>query len=662
MNTSIRLRPLYFFFSVFGFFLMPCFLLSGAPASNPSPTPTPTPSPVSLQLKSPNGKLVVDFDLKPIGKDDGCPVYRVSYEGKPVIVESRLGLEQRDRCMTHNFRFLDQKTKSVDTSWKPVNGERSEIRDHYNEMTVEMQLAGPTWSASQMNITFRAYDEGVAFRYTLPEENNLPVVDILMETTQFAFAGDYPAWAINSAQGDYTHSKISLSKISPGAERPLTVQIDDHLYTSLTEAYTANYARTKFRLSKTSPNTLEAFLDAERNRDGVALDGEVMGRVPFSTPWRVVMVAESPSKLLEHNYLILNLNEPCALADTSWIKPGNVMRETSFTTEGGKACVDFAVKHGMKYLLYDAGWYGPEVDPHSDASAVAPHLQKSLNLQEVIDYGNTNGIGVILYVNHMHMDKQLDQILPLYEKWGVKGVKYGFVSVGSQYWQAFDHEAIRKAAAHHLMVDMHDEFRNCGYERTYPNLMEVEGIGGDETMPTATHNATLPFSRFLTGPADHTYCWNEKRLKNTKAHQLAISTIFFNPWSCMYWYGSPKSILDEAALDYWDHLPSTWNETRVLQGEIGKRVVVARRKGEDWFLGAIAPENRKFEIALDFLPKGKNYSAKIFEDDPVDAADPSKLPTEHAVKIIEKTVDSHSMIQADIPANGGMAIRIVPKS
>ena len=310
----------------------------------------------------------------------------------------------------------------------------------------------------------------------------------------------------------------------------------------------------------------------------------------------------------------------------------------------------------MGYILYDAGWYGHEVDPRSDARAVDPGLKSKLNLQEVIDYAKSKNVGVILYVNHLAMERQLDEILPLYEKWGVKGVKYGFVNVGSQYWQAWTHEAVRKAAAHHLMVDIHDEFRNAGYDRTYPNLMEVEGIGGDETMPTAVHNAILPFTRYLTGSADHTYCWTAKAMKNTKAHQLAITTIFYNPWACLYWYGGPSNVPDEPALDYWDNLPTTWDETRVLQGEIGKRAVVARRKGETWFVGAIAPENGQFPIALDFLPAGKKFTAKIFDDAPVDPG----AEGGRGVRITERSVDSHTVLSADIPANGGLAVRITP--
>ena len=362
------------------------------------------------------------------------------------------------------------------------------------------------------------------------------------------------------------------------------------------------------------------------------------------------MLADSPGKLLEHNDLILNLNDPCALRDTSWIVPGKVIRETTLTTKGGRACVDFAVKHHLQFIEFDAGWYGPEGDRRSDARDVEPKRQSALNLHEVIAYAKPKGIGVILYVNHLAMERQLDDILPLYEKWGVKGVKYGFVNVGSQYWTALTHEAIRKAAAHHLMVDIHDEFRNAGYQRTYPNLMTVEGIGGDETMPTAVHNATLPFTRFLTGPADHTYCWNCTRLKNSKAHQLAIATIFFSPWSFLYWYDKPAGVPDEAGLDYWDHLPTTWDETRVLQGEIGRRVVVARRKGEEWFVGAIAPVDGQFAIALDFLAVGKKWTAKIYSDKPEGTG----------VQIEERIVDGQSVLHADIPSNGGLAIRLMP--
>jgi alpha-glucosidase len=619
-------------------------LLTTAMAQTHSPAAAAPPAghaAAPLELKSPDGNVVLRFQLKTLGKDKGCPVYDVTYAGTPVLVDSRLGLQLRNGRVGRDLEIIGQQASASDTTWHPLAGERDCIRDHYNQLVVELRGKGDAWRARRLTLTFRAYDEGVAFQYTLPRENNGLYFDILGEDTQFAFAGDFPAWAVYAAQADYTGSQTTLSKVLPGAERPLTVRVADHLYASVTEARIAESARMKLRHADGTKGTLEVFLDAER-----AFAGEVTGRTPFTTPWRVVMMADSPGKLLEHNYLVLNLNDSCAITDTFWIKPGKVIRDCSLTTAGGKACVDFTARHHMQYVEFDAGWYGPEADPRSDAREVTPTRRSSLDLHEVIDYGRARGIGVILYVNHIAMEQQLDEILPLYEQWGVKGVKYGFVNVGSRFWTALTHEAIRKAAAHHLMVDIHDEFRNCGYERTYPNLMTVEGIGGDETRPTPVHNAILPFTRFLTGPADHTFCWNAKNFPNLKGHQLAIATIFYSPWQFLYWYDSPKGIPDEPALEYWDRLPATWNETRVLQGDIGRRVVVARRQGDEWFVGAIAPVDGKFPIALDFLPPGKKFTAKIFSD----------RPDKSGVQVEEQTVDNSSVLNADIPQNGGLAV------
>jgi alpha-glucosidase len=605
----------------------------------------------AILLTSPDGKITVRFELKNIDKEKGVPVYSVTYEGRPVLAESRMGFLFRDVAPIRDFEVLKQTTQTVNTVWKPIAGERETIPDHYNEVVLDLLSCKGNWKARQVNVTFRAYNEGVAFNYHFPKDYNGHVIDIIREKTQFAFSADHTTWAIYGAQSDYSYGEMLLSKlkVDEGAERPLTVKVEQNLYASISEARIADYARMKLRPSAAKRTTLEVFLDAQYNREGIAVEGEVMGTTPMTTPWRVIMIADSPGKLLEQNYIIQNLNDPCVLTDTSWIKPGKVIR-SGLSTQDGKACIDFAVKRNLQYIEFDAGWYGSESNPSSDARAVEPSRQRSLNLPEVIAYGKEKGIGVILYVNHLAMEKQLDEILPLYEKWGIKGVKYGFVHVGSQYWTKWLHEAIRKAAACHLMVDIHDEFRSCGYERTYPNLMTVEGIGGNETMPTAKHNAILPFTRYLTGPGDYTPCWSHKNLKNTKSHQMALSTIYYSPWQFLYWYSEPKNVPDEPALDYWDQLPATWDETRVLQGVIGKRVVVARRKGSTWFVGATAPVDGKFVIALNFLSADKKYMAKIFSDQP-DSAD---------VSIVEKEVDSQSSVDVDIPANGGVAIRISP--
>lgn len=613
-------------------------------------------SAAALELKSPDGQVVVRFDLKTLGELPACPVYSVSYHGRPVLADSRLGLELRAGSLASGLQITGRKSRTRDTTWEPLAGERKTIRDHCNELVVDLQEIRPP--QRRLQLTLRAYDEGLAFCYALPGQAGLTDFVIARERTQFAFTGDHTAWAVYNAQGNYDPSDprrkgklpacgpLPLSEIKPGAERPLTVRVEAQLYAAITEARLVDYARMKLGATAGAANTLEA-----------VLDGEVTGRAPFSSPWRVVMLAETPGKLLEQNYLILNLNEPCALADTSWIKPGKVIREATLSTAGGKACVDFALQHGLQFIEYDAGWYGHEYDVKSDARDV--HLDPkrnpdptALNLREVIDYGNSKGIGVILYVNHLAMEKQLDEILPIYQKWGAKGVKYGFVNVGSQHWTAWLHEAIRKAAAHKLMVDIHDEFRSTGYQRTYPNLMTVEGVSGNEEFPTAVHNATLPFTRFLTGPADYTYCWSNPRLQVSQAHQLAISTIFFSPWQFLFWYAKPADVRAEPALEYWKNLPVTWDETRVLRGDIGRCAVVARRKGDCWFVGAIAPAEGKFPIPLAFLAPGKKFTATLYGD----------KPGGQGVQVEERGVDATSILAADIPPNGGLAVRLIPQA
>lgn len=607
------------------------------------------PAASALELKSPSGDVAVTFQLRDAGAEHACPFYRLAYKGREVLADSRLGLDLESAPLVSNLSIAAESRTQQDTTWKPLCGERSTIRDHYNQLAIDLRETQPP--NRLLRLTFRAYDEGLAFCYALPEQPNVTQFTIAAERTRFHFTADHTAWAVYAAQGNYANGEVRLSQIKPGVERPLTVRVAEDLYASLTEARSIDYARMKLRPAADDPNTLEAFLDAERGKAG-----QVTGTAPFTSPWRVVMVAESPGKLLEHSDLIPNLNDPCALADTSWIKPGKVIREVTLSTAGGKACVDFCRERGLQYVEFDAGWYGPEGDAASDATAVDPKKADRLDLHEVIRYGREHGgIGVILYVNRRALEKQMDEIFPLYEKWGVKGVKFGFVNVGSQVWTAWVHEGIRKAAAHHLMVDVHDEFRNTGYQRTYPNLMTVEGILGNEGFPPPVHNATLPFTRFLTGPADYTYCWYSGKLKVTHAHQLALSTIYFSPWQFLFWYDKPGQYDGDEALDYWKHLPTCWDETRVLAGEIGKYASVARRCGDEWYVGTIRPDGAgEMDVPLSFLAPGRKYLATVYADQDPDRAD-SK-----AVKIEQVAVASTTVLKARMGGNGGQAMRIVP--
>jgi len=599
------------------------------------------------EIRSPDGRVVVTFEVKPDGEQPGCLFYRVDYRDEPILADSRLGLVLKDAPpLDRGFKIVGLSPGSHDSTWKPVYGERSEIRDHYNQLTVK--LADGQTPPRRLRLEFRAYDEGAAVCYIVPQQEGLLEKEFVIaaEDTRFAFTGNHVAYPVYSAQGVY--SMTSLDKVKPNCERPLTVAIPGGPMVAVGEARLVDNARMRL-MPAGRPHTIRSMLA-----------GEVAAATPYRSPWRVVMIGDTPGELLERNYLILNLNDPCAIGDTSWIKPGKVIREVTLTTTGGKACVDFAVKRGLQYVEYDAGWYGHEYTEDSDATTVTRDTKKSgvrgdLDLEEVIRYGNQRGIGILLYVNRRQLERQLDEILPLYQRWGVKGVKYGFVQVGSQRWTTWLHEAVRKAAAHRLMVDVHDEYRPTGYERTYPNLMTQEGVRGNECMPPAEHNLILPFTRFLCGAADCTVCWYCDRVKNTRAHQLGTSVVFYSPLQFLYWYDRPQQYQGEPELDFFKHVPAAWDETRVVQGTIGRSITIARRSGPEWYVGSLnAGSGRELEIPLAFLEPGVKYTASIYSDGSPEGGNPTH------VQVRRVPVDSTTVLSAQMASNGGQAIRIVP--
>lgn len=633
---------------------------SGVPAAEAAPAGPPPAAAATYQLQSPDGRLSMLFAVQDLEDARGVPVYRLAWQGRPLVVDSRLGLELEPAPLVDGLAVVRHTESRHDSTWKPAYGERSAIRDRYHQLTVELQETRPP--QRRLTLTFRAYDEGLAFCYTLPRQPGLETVTIRKERSQFRFPADHRAWAVYSAQGKY--APVTLSQIKPGCERPLTIQPAENVFLALAEARLVDYARMKFAPLPGTPLGLVSDLSSG-----------VTGALPLTTPWRVVMVAESAGRLLEQNDLILNLNDPCALADTSWIKPGKVIREVTLTTAGGKACVDFAVQRHLQYVEFDAGWYGHEYADDADATQVNVDPKRSkgpLDLHAVIRYAGERGVGILLYVNRRALERQLDQILPLYRQWGVKGVKYGFVNVGSQQWTAWLHAAVRKAAEHQLMVDVHDEYRPTGYARTYPNLLTQEGIAGDETSPANSLTLTILFTRMLAGPADNTICYYDQRVAANASHayQLAKGVCLYSPFQFLYWYDRPSAsppkaggaggaetaIGGEPELEFFDHLPTVWDDTRVLHGAIGQYAVLARRSGDQWFLGGMNGDDaRTLDVPLEFLEAGRRYIAHIYADDP-------SVPTRTHVRIDRFTVGRETVLRMALPARGGQAVRIVPAS
>jgi len=620
----------------------------------------------SISVTSPDGTLAYTFTVDSADGERGALFYTLSYRGKDVVLKSRLGILTVDLpCWASGFTLTGHSHRTIDETWKPVYGERSSVRNHYRECVIDLRRD----SSSRFQLIVRVYNEGAAFCYNFPEDLSTSVLHIRDERTEFSFAEGTIAYVTPFAQEPY-HARplrdwsyltslplpIYASRTPEyESERPLTLVLPNGLTASIGEARLVDYSRAKFVLSAEKRNTIRA-----------KLFGPVTESSPFITPWRVIMVAEKPARLIEQNDIFLNLNAPCAIPDPSWIRPGKVMREVTLSTGGARECIDFCAKHNIQYIEFDAGWYGYEYSKSSDASRVdvdpRRNPRKDLDLQGVIAYARERGVGVILYVNHRALENQIDEILPLYRRWGIAGLKFGFVHVGSHRWTTWVHEAVRKAAQYGLMVDIHDEYRPTGFSRTYPNLMTQEGIYGNECMPDANHNTTVPFTRFLAGAADYTICYyhqagikNVRGIKTTSSHQLALSVIYYSPLQFVFWYDRPSDYQGEPEVEFFDHLPTVWDTTAVLLGEIGGYIATARRSGQIWFLGAITNnDGRTLDVPLHFLDTGRVYVASLYTDGG------ERIPTRTHVAIRRCLVRSSTVITAPLKPSGGMAMEIRP--
>ena len=591
-----------------------------------------------VELASPNGELRFVFNLSPTG----VPSYEVLHRDEPIILASKLGLARNPNSTLggdwkERLKVVATERRTLDTTWQQVWGERAAVRDHANVVDIDLQPV--SGNRGTLRLEVRAYDEGIAFRYVFPESLQNQVIEIGAELTEFTLPVDTLAYWTPSAQRPY--EKLPLKNWRSDAEVPLTLELPSGRWLCVTEAEQTGYTRMRLKLSGATRLTTQLF-------------APVTEASPYSTAWRVIFVAEKPGQLLENNFLLLNLNPPNALADTAWIHPGKVMREVTLSTAGAKRLVDFAVEQNIDYLHFDAGWYGHEYEIASDATQVNVDPRRNpkgdLDLPAAIRYAKSKGKRVILYVNHRALERQLHVLFPLYEKWGVDGVKFGFVHTGSQHWTRWLHDAVKLAAKHHLVVDIHDDFRPTGFSRTYPNLLTQEGIYGNEEFPDATQSTLFPFTRFIAGAADHTFCFNERRLKNTKVHQLALPAIHFSPLQYLYWYGQPGDYRDRAEIEFWKDLPTTWDETRVVNGTPGEFVTIARRRGPDWWLGAVTnAAGRTLELAFNFLPADQSFVADIYEDTPTKSVAKRTAP-----------IDAKSTLTFELRPSGGVALRLRP--
>jgi alpha-glucosidase len=584
---------------------------------------------------------------------DGTLRWSARRDARTVIGTSALGLRLGDgTVLGEDVRVIGQRYGTHRTTWTPVYGRNATVTDHYQEQRWHLEDRA---SGIRFGVQVRAYKTGVALRYLLLDEGTATVAD---ELTTFVFPD---GTTVYSARDENAYEPVAPGSIpvtgaagtdnGPLTDLPLTATLAGGLIACVCESSRVDYPRLMLGSVVGEPHTLSAFLMEHTARGTGPVETTSAVTTPFATPWRAVVIGASHAELVDNAELVLNLAPPNALPDTSWIKPGKVFR-CELSTAAGLAGVDFAVARGIEYIEYDAGWYGPEFTTPDATEPIA-----AIDLPSVISYATSKGIGLFLYVNRLALT-DADSLFGLYKSWGVQGIKLGFINDGTQSMTNQIIDWAKAAAKYELLIDMHDDVRPFGYERTYPNWISLEGVRGNEQFPTATHNVTLPFARNIGGPMDYTICYGQSRDKTTNAHQMAMAAVYYQPLNFLFWYDKPSKYDNPAnwpGLPWFNAVPVTWDESRTLAGSIGEYIAVARRSGSTWYLGAMTDESsRTLSLPLSFLGSG-TYTATVYAD-----GTPGTSPFRTPVVVSTRTVTAADTLDVAMAPAGGQAVVLKP--
>jgi alpha-glucosidase len=656
---------------------------------------------------SPNGAIEISIATvrgQSVHVEGGQLAYRVTFHGRPVLEWSDLGLIlDGSPALGPAVRIESSRNSSYDETWTAVAGKTSSIRNHYNAVTV--QTVETAASARRLVLEARAYDDGVAFRYVVPEQPSIKELRILNEATQFRFSKFANTLSLisrgfeTSNEDDY--HELTIGGLHPEylVNLPVLVEVPGVAWVGLTEADIENYS--SLFVTAAGGQTLVARLaPREENPDSNAdiapsfdpkVDASkvsVIAQIPVRSAWRVLMIADQPGRLVESN-LVLNLNPPCAIADTSWIKPGKTswdwwngsqakgVAKPGMNNETMKYYIDFSARNKFEYLLIDGGWQASLPRPDGEAGSGAhgglsnTQSVESIDIPMLIAYAKSKNVRVwVITQSHDMRGERLDAALAQYEKWGLAGVKIDFIDRTDQWVMNWYREVARKAAEHHIMVDFHGASKPDGSARTYPNVMTREGVMGAEynrwsARVTPRHNVALAFTRMLAGPMDYTPGGfnNVTRedfvprttapmVMHTRAHATALFVVFESGLQMVA--DSPDAYEGQKELDFLKAVPAAWDETRVLNGVPPKYITIARRRGNEWFLGSITDwDARDLDVPLSFLASGA-YDAEIYADGPNAAAQPKDSVLE------KRRVDARTVLKLKLAPGGGSAIRFVP--
>ncbi|MBJ7516012.1 MAG: glycoside hydrolase family 97 protein [Stenotrophomonas sp.] len=650
----------------------------------------------SASVESPGKILKVTLQV-----DGGTARYQVQRLGDAVVDASKLGFELRDGRLDRDFEIVGSSTRRFDETWEQPWGERRLTRNHYNELTISLRQT--TGDRRRLDVVFRVFDDGVGFRYVFPQQPGLAEAIIDEELTEFAIAQPSTAWWIPAGEPihyEYLYARKPLQEV-PLAHTPITLRSDAGLHVAIHEAALVDYAGMWLR--RTDGQRLRAQLSP-------SADGwKVRRALPFSTPWRTLQIADRAGGLVESD-LILNLNEPNALGDVSWVKPSKYLGvwwsmhldEESWatgprhaaTTAKTKKVIDFAAANGFRGVLvegWNPGWDGNWVGNGYDFDFT--RATADFDIEALSAYGAKKGVHLVGHHETGcaidHYEDQLGAALDLYARLGVDSFKTGYVCDDGQVdrrnpaggallrewhdgqFMARHHlKVVQEAAARRLAVNPHEPIKDTGLRRTYPNWISREGARGMEYNAWGQppnppeHEVNLVFTRMLSGPMDYTpgvlslKGRHGQPIPSTLARQLALYVVLYSPIQMAA--DLPEHYLQHLdAFQFIKDVAVDWEQSRVLDGEVGDFVTIVRRdrNSRDWFLGSITDEHgRVLPVSLGFLEPGVRYRAEIYRDG--DGADFRSKPFAFAREIREVT--SADALTLVLGPGGGQAIRFTP--
>lgn len=674
-------------------------------------------------VQSPSGEIVAEFKLDNTGR----PYYSVNYKNQPVVTKSYMGFNLKDIGQFNSgFTIAGTKSAVVNDSWKPVLGEVAVIQNKYNELSVSLRQQE---SGRLLNIIFRAFDEGIAFRYEFPKQDNLNYFVIASENTEFSLTGDHKTFWIpgDYDSQEYVYNETALSQVDNDklnlnngvavksiggryiVQSPLMMKSKSGLYINIFEAAVVNYPVMHLNLN---PETFKLTSQLVPN----AVGDMAYLQAPAVTPWRTVMVSDDARDIVAQK-MILNLNEPSKIEDTSWIKPmkyvgiwwemhvgvstwdysgtqdasqkkPNARKPHGATTENTKRYIDFAKKHGFDGVLVEGwntgweDWFGNWKEEVFDFTTPYPDF----DIKEVTEYAKKQGVKMIMHHETSgsvsNYERRLDRAYKFMRDYGYGAVKTGYVGRIIPRGEFHDGQAMvnhfnyvpRRAAEYKVMVNSHESSRPTGVHRTWPNYIAAEAARGNEFNGWSDgnppmHETILPFTRLLGGPMDYTPGIFEikmnvydpsktEQVHTTLAKQLALYVTMYSPLQMAADLPENYEKYPDA-FQFIKDVAADWQDTKVLEAEPGDYLTIARKaKGsEKWFLGAITDENaRNTTITLNFLTPGKKYKAVIYQDGK--NAHWKNDPINYEVKTVEVT--SKTKLNLKLAAGGGTAISFVP--